>query len=115
MDIETLKAYALAKKGTSSDYPFGDDVLVIRVMDKIFVLIPLTETPRVNLKCDPVLAEILRQTYPAVTPGYHMNKQHWNTVLLDGSIADEEVLEMVDHAYAQVIKGLKKADRDQLT
>jgi predicted DNA-binding protein (MmcQ/YjbR family) len=80
-------------------------------MGKIFALIPLDASPRVNLKCDPTLATILRETYPAVTPGYHMSKIHWNTILLDGSISDDELLEMVDHAYDQVVKGLTKKDR----
>jgi predicted DNA-binding protein (MmcQ/YjbR family) len=114
MDVESLKRYALAKKGTSHDFPFGEDVLVLRVAGKIFALAPLNETPRVNLKCDPVWAEVLRQTYPAVTPGYHMNKKHWNTILLDGSIPDDEVLEMVDHAYEQVVKGLTKKEREKI-
>lgn len=114
MDIETLKAYALGKKGTSFDFPFGDDVVVLRVMGKIFALIPLNTAPRVNLKCEPMWAEVLRQTYPAVTPGYHMNKQHWNTIMLDDSIPDDEILEMVDHAYEQVVKGLKRAEREKL-
>jgi predicted DNA-binding protein (MmcQ/YjbR family) len=115
MDIEALKTYALVKKGVTQDFPFGDDVLVLRVMGKIFALIPLDVSPRVNLKCDPAWAEILRQTYPAVTPGYHMNKRLWNTVLLDGSIPDDEVFEMVDHSYGEVVKGLKKVDRDKLS
>jgi len=111
MDIETLKNYAFAKKGVTHDFPFGDDVLVIRVLGKMFALIPLDASPRVNLKCDPAWAEILRQTYPAITPGYHMSKNHWNTLLLDGSIPDDEILEMVDHSYDQVVKGLPKKDR----
>jgi predicted DNA-binding protein (MmcQ/YjbR family) len=69
---------------------------------------------RVSLKCDPAFAEVLRQTYAAVTPAYHLNKKHWNGVLLDGTIPDEEILEMVDHSYEQVVKGLKKAEREQL-
>jgi predicted DNA-binding protein (MmcQ/YjbR family) len=115
MDNETLKAYGLAKKGTSSDSPFGDDVVVLRVMGKIFALIPLNIKPeRVSLKCDPIWAEVLRQTYPAVTPAYHMNKKHWNSILFDDSVPDDEILEMVDHAYEQVVKGLTKKERGQL-
>jgi predicted DNA-binding protein (MmcQ/YjbR family) len=114
MNIETLKSHAFTKKAVSQDYPFGDDVLVLRVAGKIFALIPLDASPRVNLKCDPAWAELLRQTYPAVTPGYHMNKTHWNTVMLDGTIPDDEVLEMVDHSYEQVVKSLKKSERAKL-
>jgi predicted DNA-binding protein (MmcQ/YjbR family) len=112
MDTETIKRYALAKKGTSSDFPFGEDVLVVRVMGKMFALIPVRQADRVSLKCDPAFAEVLRQTYPAVTPAY---QKHWNGVLLDGTIPDEEILEMVDHSYEQVVKGLKKAEREQLS
>ncbi len=113
MNVETLKAYALAKKGTSFDFPFDTETMVIRVMRKIFLLAPVHGSS-VNLKCDPNWAEVLRQTYPAVKPGYHMNKRHWNTVTLDGSISDDEILEMVDHAYEQVVKGLTKKDREKL-
>ncbi len=115
MDIETLKTHALAKLATSFDFPFDSETMVIRVKGKIFVLVPINASPsRANFKCDPDLAEILRQTYKAVTPGYHMNKRHWNTVIFDGSIPDDEILEMVDHAYDQVVKGLPKKDREAL-
>jgi len=115
MNNETLRAHGLANKGTSFDSPFGDDVVVLRVMGKIFALIPLNTSPeRVNLKCDPVWAEVLRQTYPAITPGYHMNKKHWNTILFDDTVPDDEILEMVDHAYEQVVKALTKKEREQL-
>ena len=114
MDIESISAYALSKRGTSYDFPFGDDVQVVRVMGKMFALVPLTGSPRLNLKCDPTLAEVLRQTYPAVTGAYHMNKKHWNTVLLDGTVPDDEILEMVDHSYGLVVEGLKKSEREQL-
>ncbi len=80
MDIESLKNYAFAKKGVTHDFPFGDDVVVLRVLGKIFALIPLDVSPRVNLKCDPAWAEILRQTYPAVLLGYHMNKSGWSII-----------------------------------
>jgi predicted DNA-binding protein (MmcQ/YjbR family) len=114
MNIETIKNYCAAKKAVTSDFPFGEDTLVYRVMGKIFALIPLDASPRMNLKCDPAFAEILRQTHPAVTPGYHMNKKHWNTILIDGSIPDDEILEMIDHSYDVVVKGLTKAEREKL-
>ncbi len=115
MDNETLKNYALDKIATTSDFPFDNETLVLRVKNRIFALIPLNAEPqRVNLKCDPDWAEILRQTYNAIMPGYHMNKRHWNTVIFDDSISDDEILEMVDHAYDQVIKGLPKRDREAL-
>lgn len=115
MDIETIKNYCAGKKGVTSDYPFDSETLVYRVMGKIFVLIPVEASPpSMNLKCDPTRAEILRQTYPAVTPGYHMNKRHWNTVVLDGSVPDDEVFDMVDHSYDLIVKSLTKAQRQQL-
>ena len=115
MDIETLKDYALTKPSTTHDFPFDNETMVVRVKNKIFVLIPTKASPaQANFKCDPNLAEILRQTYKAVTPGYHMNKRHWNTVIFDDSIPDDEILEMVDHAYEQVVKGLPKKDQEAL-
>lgn len=114
MDVETIKVHGLAKKGTSFDFPFDQETMVLRVMGKIFALMTAKGGRSVNLKCDPDWAEVLRQTYPAVTPGYHMNKRHWNTIAFDGTVPDDEILEMVDHAYDQVVKGLKKADREKL-
>ena len=82
----------------------------------MFALVAESESPlRVNLKCDPFHAELLRTTYAAVLPGYHMNKRHWNTVILDGSVPQEELLEMIDGSYALVVKGLTKKQRSQLS
>ncbi|MCK4622063.1 MAG: MmcQ/YjbR family DNA-binding protein [Desulfuromonadales bacterium] len=112
MDFETLRNYLLAKAGAMEDFPFDDKTLVIKVGGKMFALLGLNEEPlRVNLKCDPLKAEVLRQRYPAVLPGYHMNKRHWNTVVLDGSVPEEEVLAMIDESYELVVKGLPKAQR----
>lgn len=116
MDREALTAYCAAKRGVTSDLPFGDDTLVFRVGGKIFALIALNAAPlRVNLKCEPALAEILRQTYSAVIPGYHMNKRHWNTVVLDGSLPDTEVREMIDNSYDLVFNSLPRAQREALS
>ena len=115
MDLETLKNHALAKRATSEDFPFDNETLALRVKGKIFALVPINASPlQANLKCDPIWAEILRQTYTAVKPGWHMNKKHWNTVTFEGTISDDEILEMVDHAYDQVVKGLPKKDREAL-
>ncbi len=112
MNPESVRRYCLSKKGATEDLPFGDDVLTVRIAKKMFALIMIgNEEPRVNLKCDPALAIELRRKHPAVIPGYHMNKQHWNTVQLDGSVPEAEIREMIDHSYALVVKGLKKADR----
>jgi predicted DNA-binding protein (MmcQ/YjbR family) len=104
-----------AKPGTVEDYPFGDEVAVFKVADRMFALVPLGEAPgSVSLKCDPDLAVGLRGRYAGVTPGYHLNKRHWNTVTLDGSVPDEEVLELIDHSYDLVVARLSKAQRDGL-
>lgn len=115
MHIERLRTYCLQKKGATEDLPFGDDVLVFKVMGKMFALtnpegLPLT----VNLKCDPARALELRASHEAVQPGYHMNKKHWNTVYLDGSLSDTEICALIDHSYDLVVQGLKRADRAQL-
>jgi predicted DNA-binding protein (MmcQ/YjbR family) len=82
-------------------------------MGKMFALLPVNaDPPTLTLKCDPILAEMLRQTYPAVEATF--NKRHWNRVTVNGSIPDDEVLEMIDHSYAMVVKGLRKADRERL-
>ena len=115
LDRRALRDYCLKQKAAKADFPFGPEAEVFKVLGKMFALIPTDDDPpTISLKCDPVLAQMLRQTYEAVMPGYHMNKRHWNTVTVDGSIPDDEVLEMIDNSYALVVKGLKKADRDSL-
>ena len=105
-----------AKPGSSEDYPFGDGVVVFKVAGRMFALVPLGEPPgSVSLKCDPHLAAALRDRYAAVTPGYHLNKRHWNTVALDGSVPDEELAELIDHSYEQVVARLTRAQRNRLT
>ena len=111
MKFESLREYLLNKGGGCEDFPFGPTVIVFKVMDKMFALIPLDKKLlRINLKCDPELALHLRAKYNAVQPGYHMNKKHWNTIILDGSIPDDELSAMIDDSYDLVIKGLKKGD-----
>jgi predicted DNA-binding protein (MmcQ/YjbR family) len=115
MDFETLRAYLLQKPGATEDTPFGPDTLVIKAADKMFALIAFQEQPlRVSLKCDPTHAELLRSTYAAVQPGYYLNKRHWNTITLDGSIPEDVFLMMIDESYQLVVKGLSKAARQQL-
>jgi len=106
MDIEAIRAYCLTKKGVEEGFPFGDDTLVIKVGGKIFVLINLDGDPSMNLKCEPDWAIELREANPAILPGYHMNKKHWNTVVLDGSLSKRLILEMIDHSYELVLKSL---------
>ena len=105
-----------AKPGAVEDYPFGDDVAVFKVAGRMFALVPLGGTPgNISLKCDPELAVALRGRHAGVTPGYHLNKRHWNTVVLDGSVPGGEVLELIDHSYDLVVARLTRAQRDQLT
>ena len=112
MDFNTLKNYLLSKPAAVEEFPFDAVTLVIKVSGKMFALVDLNDDPlRLNLKCDPVRAEMLRENHPAIQPGYHMNKRHWNTIILDGSIADAEILAMIDDSYALVVKGLPKARR----
>ncbi len=112
MDFETLRNYLLEKPGASEDFPFDNVTLVIKVCDKMFALLGVNNDPlRINLKCDPIKAEFLRQHHPTVLPGYHMNKRHWNTVVLDGSIPDTEIYAMIDDSYGLVVQGLPKSMR----
>jgi|SRR6185437_2069663 len=105
-----------AKPGSSEDYPFGDGVAVFKVAGRMFALVSLGEPPgSISLKCDPHLAAGLRARYAAVTPGYHLNKRHWNTVELDSSVPGEELTELIDHSYEQVVARLTRAERNRLT
>lgn len=115
MDTNQLKQYIRHKKTVTSGYPFDETTLVFKVINKMFALIAKDETPlRINLKCDPEEAQILRRMHKSIIPGYHMNKEHWNTVILDGSLPDELIYKLIDDSYDLVVKELKKADREKL-
>jgi predicted DNA-binding protein (MmcQ/YjbR family) len=115
MDYDTLCSYLENKPGARRDMPFGPDTLVIKVLDKMFALVAWQADPlKITLKADPVDAVILRKQYPAVKPGYYMNKKHWNTVTLDGSIPDDEVRRMIDESYTLVVQGMTRAKQAQL-
>jgi predicted DNA-binding protein (MmcQ/YjbR family) len=110
MDLAQFREYCLGKSHTTEGAPFGPDVLVFKVSGKIFALAALDEVPtRVNLKCDPDLALELRDRYERVTPGYHMNKKHWNTVEIESGIPDGELRKMIDHSYDLVARSLPKS------
>lgn len=114
-DIESFRTYCLAKKGVTEELPFGDDTLVYKVMGKMFALTGLNNAEfSINLKCDPEIALQLREQYPAVQPGYHMSKRHWNTVLVDGSIPLKEIKAMIDNSYQLVVSGLPAKLRNAL-
>lgn len=114
MNLEELQAHCARLKGVSWDTPFGPDVLVFRVMGKIFALAPVSVFATVNLKCDPERAIELRERYAGILPGYHMNKQHWNTVDVTGGVPEPLVRELVDHSYALVRASLPKKVRETL-
>ena len=103
MNIETLREYCISKKHATESFPFGEDTLVFKVNGKIFALVNLDGDLSINLKCDPAFAIELRERYSSVTPGYHMNKKHWNTILFDGSVPDKEVFSWIDHSYKLII------------
>jgi predicted DNA-binding protein (MmcQ/YjbR family) len=99
MNIESIREYCISKKGTTESFPFGEDTLVFKVHEKIFALVNLNGDLSINLKCEPSLAIELRERYSSVTSGYHMNKKHWNTINLDGSVPDKEVFYWIDNSY----------------
>jgi len=104
MNIEMIREYCITKKDVTESFPFGDDTLVFKRKGRIFLLANLDGDLSLNLKCDPSLALELRERYPSVVPGYHMNKKHWNTVYIDGTIADKEIFSWIDHSYDLVLK-----------
>ena len=113
--LDPLRAYLLAKPATSEELPFGPDALVFKVLGKMFAIVSWQASPlSISLKCDPNLALLLRGTYAAVTPGYHLNKRLWNSALLDGEVPEDEVEEMIDTSYELVVKGLTRAQKAQL-
>ena len=114
MNLEVIREYCLKKKGVTESLPFNEDSPVYKVMSKIFLIANLTPPTSINLKCDPEKAVELRERYPAVTPGYHMNKRHWNTVMLDNSIQDKLILSWIDDSYNLVANGLTKKEKEKL-
>ena len=115
MDIETLKIRLATRPGATQDNPFGPEAMVYRVGGKMFALVATDHEPfRVNLKCDPDEAEALRAEFTSIIPGYHMNKRHWNTVILDGTVPDDVVESMIYSSYELVFGALPNSVRDSL-
>ena len=122
MNNQTARDYLLSKPETTESYPFGPDVAVYKVKKKMFATLALGKMGKgdadgsgkwwMNLKCDPAEAFMLRDIFPGVIPGYHMNKVHWNTIILDGSIPKGEIERMIDNSFLLVVKKMSK--RDQL-
>ena len=113
MDRRELRTRCLALPGASEEFPFGDEVSVFKVSGKMFALCSLDAGPplQLSVKCDPELAAQLRSAYPAITPGYHLNKRHWNTITLDGSVPDDIVTDLLGDSYDLVVASLPKARR----
>lgn len=115
MNLETLKSYCLRKKGVVEDFPFDTETLVFKVGSKMFALTNLNKSPlQINLKCDPYAAEELRSEFPSITPGFHMNKKHWNTVVIDGTLDEGKIFWMIDMSYNLVFNSLRKIDREKI-
>ena len=114
MNIEELRTYCLSKKGATEDLPFDETTLVFKVMGKMFALTDLEDDLSVNLKCQPEQTIKLQEEYEAVIPGYHMNKKHWITVIIDGSIPDKKIYEWIDESYRLVCGKLTKQQKEDL-
>lgn len=108
MNIEIIHDYCISKPNVTEGFPFGEDTLVFKVKGKIFALANLGGDLSLNLKCDPAFAIELREKYSSVSPGYHMNKTHWNTVLIDGTIPDYEIFSWIKHSY-ELVAGKQKS------
>lgn len=114
MNIEEFRTYCLNKKGVTEAFPFDVSTLVYKVKNKIFALTDLDGDFRINLKCDPLYAISLREEFPAVMPGYHMNKKHWNTIIIDGSLSDKELQKLINHSYDLVLASLSKKSQAEI-
>ena len=115
MDIESLRDYCLRKKGVWEDFPFGDSTLVFKVGTKVFLLAGLDGSPlQFNIKLDPEHAIELREQYESIVPGYHMNKKHWSSVIVDGNVPERIMRQMIDESYDLVLKALPKKEREAI-
>jgi predicted DNA-binding protein (MmcQ/YjbR family) len=115
LNLEELREYCLQKPGATEGLPFGEDTLVYKVGEKMFLAAGISDGNRFNVKCDPELAIELRERYTEVQPGYHMNKKLWNTVYMDGTLTKKQLLEMIDHSYDLVFNGLPKKAREEIS
>jgi|SRR5690606_661608 len=115
MFLDEFRTYCLAKPGVTEHFPFDEKTLVFKVMNKMFALCDVEAFESVNLKCDPERAIELRERYDGVQPGYHMNKQHWNTVTVNNDVSRDLLLELTDHSYDLIVASLPKKVRHELT
>ncbi|QJB33321.1 MmcQ/YjbR family DNA-binding protein [Chitinophaga oryzae] len=114
MDIEQFCQYCISLPGVTEEFPFGEQTLVYKVCGKMFALTDLEEFSSVNLKCDPDEAVELRERYEGVTPGWHMNKKHWNTVDMHSNIPNKLILQWIKNSYDLVVASLPKKEREKL-
>ena len=115
MNIESLRNYCLTKNGVEECFPFGPGTLVFKVGGKLFLLAALDAVPlQFNIKCGPENAVLLREQYSCVLPGYHMNKRHWNTIIIDGTLSDKLLHQWIDDSYTLVLNSLPKNSKHQI-
>ena len=114
MILDYFRNYCLSLPGVTEDTPFGPTTLVFRVRGKIFALMDMESFPYVNLKCDPERAIELREQYPGITPGYHMNKKLWNSVSTHGNVPDPLIIELANHSYDLIRDSLPKKVKEGL-
>lgn len=111
MNIEEYRDYCITKKAVTESFPFNETVLVFKVAGKMFALTDLNPPFKINLKCDPERALELREKYPCVLPGYHMNKKLWNTIAIDGTLSDDFLKGLIDHSYDLIVASLPKSKK----
>jgi len=114
LNLEEIRDYCLAKPGVTEGLPFGEDTLVFKVGEKLFLLTSISVGTQFNVKCDPELAIELRERYSEVRPGFHMNKKHWNTVHTNGSLSRKQIIDMIDHSYMLVLHSLPKKVQEEI-
>lgn len=114
MDIEFFRNYCIQKKGVTEELPFDNNTLVFKVMGKMFALTGIDNFESINLKCDPEEAIKLREQYNSVLPGYHMNKKHWNTIIVNDDMDDKTIIHWINHSYDKVVSGLPAKIKNEL-
>ena len=114
MNLEDFQRFCEQKKGSELCFPFDDEHMVFKVGGKMFALAPISPFEHINLKCDPQKALELRAEHSSVIPGWHMNKKHWNTVVLDGLLSDQKIYAMIDHSYERVLASLPAKMREEI-
>lgn len=114
MNIESFREYCLSRAGVSEGFPFDETTLVFKLMGKMFAITDTEDDFKIALKCDPERAIELRETHTAIQPGWHLNKQHWNTISVDGSLSDAFLTELIDHSYDLIRSKLTKKLKAEL-